>query len=89
MVVIMVRTAEALPLVSGPVTLAVTKTPEGAMTETPIQLKKILAAKAPDLPMQADDILFVPTNTAKLAAGRAAEAAIALATGLTIVAAHP
>ena len=65
------------------------KTPEGAMTETPIQLKKILAAKAPDLPMQADDILFVPTNNAKLAAGRAAEAAIALATGLTIVAAHP
>src|SRR5215469_12256809 len=65
------------------------KTPDGGMTETPIQLKKILAAKAQDLPMQADDILFVPTSTAKIAAGRAAEAAVALATGLTIVAAHP
>jgi len=65
------------------------KTPDGAMTETPIQLKKILAAKAPDLPMQADDILFVPTSTAKIAGARAAEAAVVLATGLTIVAAHP
>ena len=65
------------------------KTPDGGMTETPIQLKKILAAKAPDLPMQADDILFVPTSTAKIAGARAAEAAVVLATGLTIVAAHP
>ncbi|HKD00805.1 MAG TPA: polysaccharide biosynthesis/export family protein [Terriglobales bacterium] len=65
------------------------KTPEGAMTETPIQLKKILAAKAPDLPMQADDILFVPTSTGKIAAARGIEAAVAAATGLAIVAAHP
>jgi len=65
------------------------KTPEGAMTETPIQLKKILAAKAPDLPMQADDILFVPTDTGKIAATRGIEAAVAAATGLAIVAAHP
>jgi polysaccharide export outer membrane protein len=65
------------------------RTPEGTITETPIELKKILALKAPDLPMRNDDILLVPTNTAKLAAGRAAEAAVALATGLTLVAAHP
>jgi polysaccharide export outer membrane protein len=61
------------------------KTPQG-MTETPVHLKKILEAKAPDLPMQADDILFVPTSTAKVAAARTAEAAIQAATALSIVA---
>src|SRR5262249_33885096 len=34
------------------------KGPEG-MTETPLELKKMLAAKAPDLPMQGEDVLFV------------------------------
>jgi polysaccharide export outer membrane protein len=65
------------------------KTPQGAMTETPVQLKKILEAKAPDLPMQADDILFVPTSAAKLAAGRTAEAALQAVTAISIVAARP
>jgi polysaccharide export outer membrane protein len=64
------------------------KTPQGGMTETPIHLKKILAAKAPDLPMQADDILFVPTSTAKIAAGRTIEAALQAATAISIVAVH-
>jgi len=64
------------------------KTPQG-MTETPVQLKKILEAKAPDLPMQADDILFIPTSAAKLAAGRTAEAALQAATALSIVAVRP
>ncbi len=32
------------------------------MTETPIQLKKILYAKASDQPMQANDILFIPSS---------------------------
>ena len=65
------------------------KNPQGEMTETPLQLKKILAAKAPDLPMRADDILFVPTNTAKLAAGRTIEAALQAATAISIIAIHP
>jgi len=39
--------------------------------------------------MQADDILFVPTSTGKIAAARGIEAAVAAATGLAIVAAHP
>jgi polysaccharide biosynthesis/export protein len=64
------------------------KTPQG-MTETPVHLKQILEAKAPDLAMQADDILFVPTSTAKLAAGRTAEAAIQAATAISIVAVRP
>src|SRR5580698_7551751 len=55
------------------------KGPAG-ISETPVELKKILRAKAPDLTMQADDILFVPTSTAKIIAGRAMEAAMQAAT---------
>ncbi len=65
------------------------KSPQGTMTETPVHLKKILEAKAADLPMQADDILFIPTSTVKLAAGRTAEAAIQAATAISIFAVHP
>ena len=64
------------------------KTPQG-MTETPVQLKKILAAKSADLPMEADDILFIPASTAKLAAGRTVEAAVQAATAISIVAVRP
>jgi polysaccharide export outer membrane protein len=32
------------------------------MSETPVKLKKILQAKAPDLTLKADDILFVPSS---------------------------
>jgi len=64
------------------------KGPAG-MTETPIQLNKILQAKAPDIPMLADDILFVPTNGAKIAAGRIAHAALQAATAVAVVAIVP
>jgi polysaccharide biosynthesis/export protein len=33
--------------------------------EIPVNLKKILAAKAPDMPMQDNDILFVPSSAGK------------------------
>jgi len=61
------------------------KGPAG-MTETPVQLKKILRAKAPDMPMQADDILFVPASVAKALSGRTLEAAMQAATAASIVA---
>lgn len=61
------------------------KGPEG-MTETSVELKKILQAKAPDIAMQADDILFVPTSAAKALAGRTFEAAMQAATAASIVA---
>ncbi len=59
------------------------KTPHG-LEETPIPLKKILAAKSPDLDLQADDILFVPSSTAKSAAKRGLEAILQTATGVAI-----
>lgn len=64
------------------------KTPSG-MTETRLELKKMLEAKVPDIPLQADDILFVPVSGARVAAQRTADAAIMAATAVSIYAVHP
>ncbi len=56
------------------------------MIETPIQLKKILRAQAPDLPLQANDILIVPSSAGKILAGRTLEAAIQAATLVSVTA---
>jgi len=62
---------------------------QAGMTETKVPLKKMLEAKAPDINLQADDILFVPLSGARVAASRGFEAAVSAATGLAIIAAHP
>ncbi len=59
------------------------------MTETPIQLKKILQAKAQDQPLEAEDILFVPSSAGKVAMGRTVDAAMQAATSVGIIAIHP
>jgi polysaccharide export outer membrane protein len=59
------------------------------MTETPLQLKKMLEAKSPDVTLQADDILFVPVSGGRVFAGRSFEAAMSLATTLTIYTVRP
>jgi polysaccharide export outer membrane protein len=59
------------------------------MTETVVPLKKMLRAKAPDIPLEANDILFVPVSGAKMAASRGLETALALTTAVTIYAVHP
>ncbi len=64
------------------------KTPAG-MTETNVQLKKMLEAKVPDVTLQGDDILFVPVSAGKLVAGRSIEAAMTLATAVSLYAVHP
>ena len=69
-------------------TRIIRKGPAG-MTETRLPLKKMLEAKAPDVTLQADDILFVPLSGARVAAGRGFDAAISAATGVAILAAHP
>jgi hypothetical protein len=43
-------------------------------TEIPVNLKKILAGKGSDVPLQADDILFVPTSASKSVGYRTLEA---------------
>jgi polysaccharide export outer membrane protein len=61
-------------------------TPSGPQ-ETRLELKKILAAKAPDIHVQAEDIIFVPSSAAKGAGKRGLEAIIQAATGLAMY--HP
>jgi len=59
------------------------KGPSG-MTETRVQIKKMLEAKAPDVILQADDILFVPVSGARVLAGKSFEAAMTVATAASI-----
>ena len=49
-----------------------------------ISLKRILAAKSPDLSLQPDDIVFVPTSGAKVAGRRTLDAIVQTATGMAI-----
>jgi polysaccharide biosynthesis/export protein len=52
--------------------------------ETPLQLKNMLAAKAPDIAVQPDDIIFVPNSAAKSASKRGLEAVVQAAVGVAI-----
>ena len=52
--------------------------------ELPIELKKILASKSPDVNLQPDDILFVPNSAAKSAMHHGLEAIVQAATGVAI-----
>ncbi|MFY9911092.1 MAG: polysaccharide biosynthesis/export family protein [Candidatus Sulfotelmatobacter sp.] len=64
------------------------KGPAG-MTETKVPLKKMLEAKAPDITLQADDILFIPLSGARVAASQGLQAAVTATAGIAILAAHP
>ena len=63
------------------------QTPNGVQ-EIPINLKKVLYAKAPDMPLVKGDVLFVPGSSAKAAAYRTADAAMSMSTALAVVAVH-
>jgi polysaccharide export outer membrane protein len=52
--------------------------------EMAVDVKGILSGKGRDVPLQGDDILFVPGSTGKKAALRALEAAVQTGTGLAI-----
>ncbi len=56
----------------------------GGQEESRVKLKEILAGRAPDRPLQADEILFVPDSTGERALRRAAEAAVQITTGVVI-----
>jgi polysaccharide biosynthesis/export protein len=53
-------------------------------TETPVNVKLIMAGKADDVPLDGGDILFVPGSISKKAGLRTVEAAIQTASGLAI-----
>ena len=61
------------------------QTPNG-IQEIPVNLKKVLYAKAPDVALTKGDILFIPGSAAKAAAYRTADAVVAMSTALTVLA---
>jgi polysaccharide export outer membrane protein len=64
------------------------RTPQGTL-QIKVPLKQILSAKVQDMPMQSEDILFVPSSTRKVVVARSAEALTQMATALTLVAVRP
>jgi len=64
-------------------TKLIRRTPSGPQ-EVPIPLKGILSARLPDLPLQPNDIVFVPSSTTRSAATRGLEAILQVATGVAI-----
>ena len=65
-------------------TKVIRKSPNG-LVEIPVPLSKIMSAKAKDVELQPDDIVFVPSSAAKNAARRTIDAAVSLATGVTLI----
>ena len=63
-------------------------TPTGRQ-EMPLALKDMLSSKAPDMRLQAEDIIFVPTSAAKSAGKRTLEAIIQTASGVAIYGVRP
>lgn len=59
----------------------------GRRSETPVDLGKVLAGKAPDIPLRAADIVFVPRSNAKAALLKGTETSLATASGFIIF--HP
>jgi hypothetical protein len=57
------------------------------VSEVPVQLKKLLQATASDVPLQAEDILFVPTSAKMTISGETA--VMEMATAASIVAIRP
>lgn len=64
-------------------TILIRKTQQGKQ-EIPVRLSKVMAAKSPDLKLQADDVLFVPRSNAKAGFRRGLEAALETAVGVVI-----
>lgn len=65
------------------------RTTAAGRQELPLALKDILASKAPDLHLQAEDIIFVPNSAAKSAGRRTLEAIVQTASGVAIYGMRP
>jgi polysaccharide export outer membrane protein len=58
-------------------------------TDAPIELQKIMSAKAADVELQPGDILFVPSSAAKSAAAKGLQGILQAAVGVAIYSSHP
>jgi polysaccharide export outer membrane protein len=55
---------------------------ENGPTELPVDIKKIMQAKTPDVTLQAEDVVFIPSSTAKNVGVRTLESIVSIATGV-------
>jgi polysaccharide export outer membrane protein len=60
------------------------RTTKTGRQEMPLPLKDMLSSKAPDMRLQAEDIIFVPNSAAKSATRRTLEAIVQTASGVAI-----
>jgi polysaccharide export outer membrane protein len=56
----------------------------GKLEQIPVELKQIMEAKAPDVTLQNEDVLFIPNSASKSAARRSLESIVEVATGMAI-----
>jgi polysaccharide export outer membrane protein len=81
---------QALSMAAGPTRTAslsharlLRRSPEG-LTNTEVDVKKLLQAKTPDMPLQAEDVLYIPASRAKAAAERGTSSILTMLTSLAI-----
>lgn len=55
---------------------------ENGPTEVPVDIKKIMQAKAPDVTLQAEDVVFIPSSAAKNVGVRTLQSIVSIATGV-------
>ncbi len=55
---------------------------ENGPTEVPVDIKKIMQAKAPDMTLQAEDVVFIPSSAAKNVGTRTLQSIVNIATGV-------
>jgi polysaccharide export outer membrane protein len=55
---------------------------ENGPTEVPVDLKKIMQAKAPDVTLQAEDVVFIPSSAAKNVGVKTLQSIVSIATGV-------
>ena len=58
--------------------------PGAERIEIAVNVKKILSNQAPDVPLRADDILFIPNNTARSVGIRTLETAVNIGSGIAV-----
>ncbi|GAC1359968.1 MAG: hypothetical protein NVSMB3_07760 [Acidobacteriaceae bacterium] len=57
---------------------------DGKPKEIPVDISRILAGQNPDVPLFANDVLFIPNSAVKSGSRRAAEAILQAATGIVV-----
>ncbi len=83
---------QAIAMAGGPTKTAklnsarIIRKTDAGMTETTVELKKMLSAKAQDVALEADDILFVPSSTGKMLAQRSVDVATSAASAAAVFA---